>query len=130
MLLPGLILTAVFMYLVVGGAAGWRVRMRLMASCSDCRIGRMCVDGHQIGFPLLIGAFWPFTGPVAVGAGITHYVSGREARSAKKEQRKQAEHERRMKELALQHDMTMESVRFLVENGIKADVPGLYEVKD
>lgn len=126
-----LIVLATAAYLFLGGLGGFATRLRLMSKCSDCssREGWSCYDGHQFAFPTVVGALWPFAIPVLGGAYIAHRVTTADQRAVRREKQKQADHERKMAELEAQRALTMDSVKFLMENGIKADVPGLFDVK-
>ena len=78
--------------------------------------------------------FWPVMTPVLAGYGLSEYLSTKDSRAAKREEREKREHERKMAELKMarenkqiEAEAAMANIKFLVENGIKADVPGLYD---
>lgn len=121
-------------YLMIGGGLGhgfykWRLR-----TCHDCHTFPYstmpevtnCYDFHG-GPATVVGALWPLALPVLAGIGVAELVSNRGTRADRREKQKQADHERKMAELEAQREMTIESVKFLVENGIQADVPGLFD---
>jgi hypothetical protein len=127
-----LIIVAVAAYAFIGGTVGYGFYLRRTANCADCHTIRpilgtsYCHASHDksAGF---LGFAWPLTIPILAGMFVARQFGTREARAEQREQRKQADHERRMAELAAENAVTMDAVKFLVENGIKADVPGLYD---
>lgn len=133
-----LILIGIFLYLFVGGVVG---RMQYNRDLKNCKYFKhpeahyVSCDGpidHPLG--VILGLAWPVAIPALAGAACAQWVEGREDREARREkrkqaeeQRKEAEHQRTMAELKARRETTMESIKFLVENGIKADVPGLFD---
>lgn len=128
-------------YLVIGGASGSLLLSRERAKCPEWQYqqqelakGRRgssydrCEAGFDHGWTIIAGIAWPVAIPLLIGVLLGNYATTGEARAERREKRKQADHERKMAELQAQQNMTMESVRFLVENGIKADVPGLFDI--
>lgn len=126
-------------YLVFGGIVG---AISLAKARSNCplwkktqearRTGKYLPSYEQCEFddhvsPFFIGALWPLAFPAILGVGIGSWLASREDRAESREKQKQADHERKMAELEAERAMTMESVKFLVENGIQADVPGLFD---
>jgi hypothetical protein len=79
-------------------------------------------------FPAVFaGIGWPLAAPALFGV----FAANLRATSADRAERK---HERKIKELSAQQalareqkEKTLADIQFLVENGIKADVAGLYE---
>lgn len=108
-------------YGFMGGIVGQLVLGRLRRQ--DCN-PRLAFGDKPAPFFSSVG--WPLVLPVLAGAWIGGWLIDGDARAKRREKQKQADHERKMAELAVQERMTMESVKFLVENGIQADVPGLY----
>lgn len=119
-----LVIVSIISYSFIGGMTGYGFYATRKRRCRECQ-SNYCVNDHgaSAGF---FGAFWPLTIPMLLGALIANYFNDRESRMERKEKRLNAEHERKMTEIEAQRVATMESVKFLVENGIKADVPGLY----
>jgi hypothetical protein len=79
--------------------------------------------------------FWPLILPAYGGGMVANHLVTGEERAKVKAAQKDRDHERRMTELRAeqrlardQKERTLADIRFLVENGIHAEVPGLYEV--
>lgn len=132
-----IIIASIIGYMFAGGMVGYSFYMTRERRCKDCRgEGRYysgCMNDHGTS-SVFFGAFWPFTIPMLFGALTANYFNNREGRAQRKEKRRDAEHDRKMAEIEAQRKLAdeqrvamMESVKFLVENGIKADVPGLFE---
>jgi len=133
-MITALVIAAVAAYIFVGAALGsalYRNRKNACKACVEVRRGvdkwASCYRAHEI--PATIaGIAWPAAVPAVAGILASGWLGGREDRAQRREKRKQADHERKMAELAAQREMTMESVKFLVENGIQAEVPGLFDM--
>lgn len=121
-------------YLFTSGMVGYSFYVNRKRRCKECR-----KYGWEKCYSItasFFGILWPFTVPMLFGALTANYLGDRDGRAERKEQRLDAEHKRKMAELEAQQKLadqqriaTMESVKFLVENGIKADVPGLFDVE-
>lgn len=128
----GLITMSVLGYAFVGGLFGWFFYAASDKRCKRCRNGRCSYDhGGAAG---LMGIFWPFTFPACAGAMLANRFTTNEERAKAKATQKDRDHERRIAELQAeqrlaqtQKERTLADIKFLVENGIHADVPGLYE---
>lgn len=125
----------IVIYLFIAGMIGWRVYSTRGKRCSSAlnKYPYNCNHLHATS-AWLIGAFWPFAIPVIAGSLASNYLSTGDSRAEKKAERKALEHKNRLIELKAERELvreqkekTMADIRFLAENGIKADVPGLYE---
>ena len=126
-----IVITSLLAYAFVAGFIGSRFYRTRTNQCDDCqkvRAGRPyaeCYKDHAVP-ACAVGVGWPAMLPVIAGI-LASDQTGRAERRERK-------HDRRMAELAAEKDLareqkekTMADIRFLAENGIKADVPGLYE---
>lgn len=134
-----IVIAIIFAYVTIGGAVGKVCLDRARSSCpywaatkKARETGRhlysyeRCDSDDHVA-PFFMGALWPLALPTIIGVLIGGWATGREDRAARLEKKKEADHKRKMAELEAQRAMTMESVKFLVENGIQADVPGLFD---
>jgi hypothetical protein len=126
----------IFGYAFVGGATGWTVYSTHPRRCKHIKKGnrydeRWCT--HDVGeVGVASGVFWPLALPAAGGMVVADYLTNRQLHLEARAKRADRKHQRRMEELeaqrALAKQQTQKSladIKFLVENGIKADVPGL-----
>lgn len=85
-----------------------------------------CFDMHAI-TAASVGLGWPITLPVISGALISKRHETRASRDEAKHKRRLEELEAERKLAREQREKTLADIQFLVENGIQASVPGLYE---
>lgn len=128
-----LIIGGVLGYAFLGGGVGWLVYEHAVKGCSTCRSRRDCSREHDTK-AFFFGLGWPLTIPIVAGMVVAERVANPDKRRAAKVTRKEREHERKIEELqaqqelvTAQRDKTLADVKFLVENGIHAEVPGLYD---
>lgn len=131
-----LTVAAVMGYAFMGGLVGWQLYQVNVKRCKDCARGSFCMDLHALP-PTLAAVAWPLALPLAAGAAVSNYVTTGDERLVRKANRKAKEHEQRLAELdaerklaAEQKEKTLADIQFLVENGINAQVPGMYEVTE
>ena len=112
-------------YIFVGGYVGMRFYAGRLDRYKDCKNDWACYDWHECA-AFWIGFGWPLTLPMIAGATVS---TRREAKTSRDERRHKQKLEliKAQEKLAReQKEKTLADVKFLVENGIHADVPGLY----
>lgn len=139
--MSGLIAIGILLaYALIGGMVGrfaW-ARYRRQKGCwpppkCDSHYGHDFIDhGGVVG--LGAGIVWPLMIPILCGSHMSDRLTMRDERLVQKENRRTAEHERKIAEMNAarkladaEKEKTLADIKFLVENGIKADVPGLYD---
>lgn len=119
-------------YAFIGGLFGWLFYKTSSKRCEKCRNDRCYSDhGMAAGF---VAISWPLTLPACAGGMVANHLVSGEERAKVKAAHEDRDHQRRMAELGAeqklareQKERTLADIRFLAENGIHADVPGLYE---
>lgn len=118
-------------YAFLGGAVGWLVHQHRCKDCQKCASRRHRHDPFNAA---LAGLVWPVVVPVVAGMIVTARFANAEAHRTAKASRQQLAHERKIAELEAQQNLvreqrakTLTDIAFLTENGIKAEVPGLYD---
>jgi hypothetical protein len=131
------IIGGVFTYAFIGGATGWTIYSTHPQRCKDIttrgnRYGeRRCT--HDIGeVGVATGVFWPLALPAAAGMVVAEFITSRTIRLEARDKRADRKHQRKLEELEAQRKLakqqtekSLADIKFLVENGIQADVPGL-----
>ncbi|MBB3752537.1 hypothetical protein FHT44_005049 [Mycolicibacterium sp. BK634] len=119
----GLVMT----YAFCGGVVGMAFYRARMKACPKCSKGYSCSTEHDAA-GVGAGLLWPLTVPVVSGVVTTNWFAQKENRAERREKRKRAEHARRMDEIEAQRVATLEAIKLCEQYGIKAGVPGLYEL--
>lgn len=126
-------------YLFIGGFVGRRFYDGRLVRCAACsRIEQRRKDGHEPEpfyhcystheFPAaMVGCLWPIALPMVAGDFFAQRAEGRIDRDERRHQQHVKELEARESLAREQKEKTLADIQFLVENGIEADVPGLYE---
>lgn len=134
MVLAFIITTSILGYAFIGGLFGSLFYKTSSKRCKGCRNERHCFNDHGSS-AAFAGMFWPLILPAYGGGMVANHLVTGEERAKVKAAQKDRDHERRMTELRAeqrlardQKERTLADIRFLVENGIHAEVPGLYEV--
>lgn len=133
MILGLIIITASILgYAFIGGLFGWLFHEASGKRCRNCR-NNDCYSDHGTA-AVFMGIFWLLTLPACAGGMVANHLVSGEERAKVKAAHKDRDHERRMTELAAeqklaheQRERTLTDIKFLAENGIHADVPGLYD---
>jgi hypothetical protein len=138
MIVTLIIITSILVYAFIGGWFGWLFYCNASKRCPDCKRVEAtknasdpwnraeCYSEHGIS-ALFLGFGWPVTLPAVGGSMTANYFVSREIREKDKHQNRLAELEAERKLVREQRERTLTDIKFLAENGIKADVPGLYE---
>jgi hypothetical protein len=131
-----LITAGVAAYAFIGGAFGWAFYLNRKAACSDCNHSSgkgYCIDMHEMP-GVIAGALWPLALPAFGGGMLANRFANSEERAQVKAKRKEREHEHRLAEVEAERELvreqkerTLADIKFLAENGIHAEVPGLYD---
>ena len=124
-----------FAYAMIGGIIGrmiWIRYRRAMGCWPKCKASHHDLVHHYLPLALAGGIFWPLTIPIGCGT----YIGDLLTRSEERDARRKIKHDRKLAELEASRKLkeaerqkTLADIQFLVENGIHADVPGLYEDK-
>ena len=136
-----IVIVCVLSYLMFAGASGtyllnharskclvWKAQQKAHAKGHLVPSYERCEAFFDHGWTFIAGIAWPLAAPLLIGALLGNFFSTGEERAERREKRRRDAHERKMAELQAENRMTMESIRVLVENGIQADVPGLYDI--
>jgi hypothetical protein len=125
-----LIVIGIKTYAFIGGVFGWLFYKSNIKRCKYCSEGYRCMDAHRL-VAGLTAAVWPVALPVCAGGMVANHLT---TRNEAKTSRDDRAHKRRLEELeserklvAEQKQRTLADIKFLVENGIQAAVPGLHE---
>lgn len=123
-----IVVAVLFSYLFIGGLVGNLFYAGRKHRCDDCSRGSLCCDDHGFAASLM-GVFWLPALPMLGGMYLSRAMES-DARSLRASLR----HERRMEKVnaenesrKLEIEKARLNIRFLEENGVKANVDGLFQ---
>lgn len=107
----------ILIYVFIGSVTGRSIYMIACLKCDETNHAIYCM--HEV-VATILGALWPLGLPIYAGITVVNFAASRHAQRLEKLAAEQ--------ELAQeQKERTLADIQFLVENGIQAAVPGLYE---